>query len=323
MTRKADRHMVISVARMYGHAVRHLHEPAKGYRNYSYCLETTDGRLLNIIIYKCEPEILSRIKNANYVGDFLAERGMPARRTADTRIAKLTGECIEKYAALYEYLPGKTIPWEAYTMDHIKQLGKAMSDMHALLKKLPQGNLPSVADECRALLGRMEQYFADDGVCDAMARKLGLAIGSNIARFTRILDAVSNLPSQPLHMDFVRSNILFDEHEKAKITGILDFEKAAWGPPIFDIARTLAFLIIDCKYKEERKVRKYFLHSGYNKRGLSSFTPTPLLEHLLNFFLLYDFYKFLHHNPYESLEQNEHFIRTRDFLLNRNILAKT
>lgn len=315
--------LVRRILQQYGVQPRRIHDVQKGYRNESYAVDLPDGRAVNLIIYKREAGILGRIKNANYAGNFLAEQGMPARRTADPRIIKLQGERTEKYTALYDYLPGKTIPWEAYTKDHIKQLGKTMSDMHALLKKLPQGNLPSVVDECRALLGRMEQYFADDGVRDAIARKLGLAISSNIARFTRILDAVSNLPSQPLHMDFVRSNILFDEHEKAKITGILDFEKAAWGPPIFDIARTLAFLIVDCKYKEERKVRKYFLHSGYNKRGLSSFTPTPLLEYLLNFFLLYDFYKFLRHNPYESLEQNEHFIRTRDFLLNRNILAKT
>ena len=124
-------------------------------------------------------------------------------------------------------------------------------------------------------------------------------------------------------MDFVRGNILFAEDEKAQITGVLDFEKATWGPPVFDIARTLAFLIVDCKYKDEAKVRKYFLHSGYNKRGQAEFEPTELLEDLLNFFLLYDFYKFLRHNPYESLKDNEHFVRTRDFLLKRNIIAHT
>jgi Ser/Thr protein kinase RdoA (MazF antagonist) len=116
---------------------------------------------------------------------------------------------------------------------------------------------------------------------------------------------------------------LFDQNQKAKISGILDFEKASWGPPIFDIARTLAFLIVDCKYKPEPKVRKYFLHSGYNKRGDSNFTHTKVFEQLVDFFLVHDFYKFLKHNPYETLEQNEHFVRTRDFLLKRNILIRT
>ena len=205
-------------------------------------------------------------------------------------------------------------------MDHIKQLGAALSDMHYALKGLPQKDLPFVIDECRALLKRMEKYFDNEGVHDALAGKLGLAI-LDTTRLRPALTASIELPAQALHMDFVRGNILFDSGPT--VTGILDFEKTAWGPVVFDIARTLAFLIVDCKYKTEAKVRKYFLHSGYNKRGQAKFESTALLEDLLNFFLLHDFYKFLRHNPYESLEQNEHFVRTRDFLLKRNIIART
>ena len=147
----------------------------------------------------------------------------------------------------------------------------------------------------------MEKYFADDGVHDAMAGKLGLAI-FDVTRIRPALTESINLPAQALHMDFVRGNILFDGHDTSlKISGVLDFEKTAWGPIVFDIARTLAFLIVDCKYKDEANVRKYFLHSGYNKRGGNHFTPTPLLEVLVDFFLLHDFYKFLRHNPYDSL----------------------
>lgn len=207
-------------------------------------------------------------------------------------------------------------------MEHIKVLGKTMSDMHAALKPLPQKNLPFVIDESRALLTRMDKYFAEDGVHDAMAGKLGLAI-LDTTRLRPALTECVQLPHQALHMDFVRGNILFDENQKAEVTGILDFEKTAYGPVVFDIARTLAFLIVDCKYKDEAKIRKYFVHSGYNKRGQANFETSPLLEDLLNFFLLHDFYKFLRHNPYESLKENEHFLRTRDFLLKRNIIAKT
>jgi len=124
-------------------------------------------------------------------------------------------------------------------------------------------------------------------------------------------------------MDFVRGNILFDEG--VHITGVLDFEKASHGHPLFDIARTLAFLLVDCKYKTEAQVRKYFLLSGYNKRGTGDFKITAmnarLLEQLVELFLLYDFYKFLRHNPYEALPQNEHFVRTQALLLQRQLLA--
>jgi len=312
--------LVQRILQQYGLHPEIVRGVQKGYRNHSYAVDLGGGRTLNLIIYKREEEILSRIKNANRVADFLAGKGFPARRTADGRIVTMKAGDFVKYAALYDYLPGKTIPWEAYTMDHIKQLGAAMSNMHAALKPLQQGNLPFVIDECRRLMTRIEKYFADEGVHDALAGKLGLAL-FDTTRIRPALTASIDIQAQALHMDFVRGNVLFGGEDE--ITGVLDFEKTAWGPPVFDIARTLAFLIVDCKYKNEAKVRKYFLHSGYNKRGQAEFQPSELLEDLLDFFLLHDFYKFLRHNPYESLKHNEHFVRTRDFLLKRNILAQT
>lgn len=317
-----SKELVQRILQQYGLTARLVREVEKGYRNHAYAVEIDDNHTFNLIIYKREEGIVEKIRNANRVSDFLAEQGFPARKTADRRIITMKAGDYVKYAALYQYLPGKTIPWEAYTMERIKQLGAAMSDIHALLKKLPQEDLPFVIDECRPLLTRMEKYFAEEGVHDALAGKLGLSVPDTSA-FRPALTAAIDLPAQTLHMDFVRGNILFSETEKANITGVLDFEKTAWGPPVFDIARTLAFLLVDCKYKQEPKVRKYFLHSGYNKRGQSSFTPDELLEDLVNFFLLHDFYKFLRHNPYESLPQNQHFVRTRNLLLKRNIIIRT
>jgi Ser/Thr protein kinase RdoA (MazF antagonist) len=275
-----------------------------------------NGTMLNLMLYKREPGILQSIKNANYVANFTAQAGLPARRTADKRIILLYCGDFELHGALYEYLPGQTIPWEAYTKEHIKNLGQTMSDMHAALRPLPRRGLPLVTDECQALANRMSRYCTDAGVQTALAAKLGLRrppFKLNFAPYQK-------LPGhQALHLDFVRGNILFNQN--AQITGILDFEKTAWGPPVFDIARTLAFLLIDCKYKEAVKVRKYFLHSGYNKRGRSALPGLRLLEPLITFYLLHDFYKFLRHNPYEYLPGNEHFVRTRDLLLKRNIIG--
>lgn len=307
----------------YGLEATQLHPVQKGYRNESFAATLLDGKTVNLITYKREPDILDKIRNANRVADYVADQGLPARKTLDPRIVRMQAGDYIKYAALYTYLPGSTIPWEGYTMDHIKLLGGMMGNMHSVLKKLVHADEPYVIDQSRALLSRMEKYFTEDGVHDAMAAKLGLAI-LDTTRLRPAITACMELPMQALHMDFVRGNVLFEgQGEHLKISGILDFEKTAWGPPIFDIARTLAFLLVDCKYKEEAKVRKYFLHSGYNKRGQGEFSPSPLLEDLVDLFLLHDFYKFLRHNPYESLEANEHFVRTRDFLLKRNIIAST
>jgi len=266
--------------------------------------------------------MLARVQHANSVGNFLTQRGLPARSLYSPKIMQLRAGTQLKYAALYNYLPGSTIPWEAYTMDHIKALGKTMSDMHAVLADFNAQSLPDIALESIQLNERMLDYFASPSVADALATKLNVRVTDT--DFAKLLRACSHLPrQQALHMDFVRGNIVFIG---TQITGILDFEKAARGSVLFDIARTLAFLLVDCKYKEESKIRKYFLLSGYVKRGHSKLPAVRIgqlsvLEGLIKFFLVHDFYKFLRHNPYESLPRNEHFVRTKAMLLKHRLIT--
>lgn len=318
-----DDKLIHRILHKYGLAFARPLEPQKGYRNTSQPVLLTDGKLINLILYKAEPDIAFRIKNANHVSDFLADSGLPTRRTIG-RTVRLTGAAT-RYCALYSYLPGHTIPWEAYTMEHLKTLGGTMSRMHSQLRTY-QRELPSVVAEYTAIMQRVDRYFAGEDVRTALHTKLRLQ-APTITPFLHLLWLCQHLPEQQaLHMDFVRGNILFDG---TRISGIIDFEKAAYGPAAFDAARTVAFLLVDCKYKDEAKVRKYFLTSGYNKRG-----PVPLvvpniihgsatydtLERLIDMFLLHDFYKFLRHNPYEHLLQNEHFVRTRDLLVRRQVI---
>ncbi len=330
-----DNALVRRIASLYGLQVRRLLPVAKGYRNETHPIVDVAGHSLNLIVYKREPGILVRIKNANAVADFMASSGLPARRTADRRLLQMGSAERRRYAALYEYLPGETIPWEAYTMKHIKLLGKSMSDMHAALHAFSAQDLPDVVDEYAQVLSWMRTYFNQLGVQLALAAKLQLELSPGIfERFADLLGLCRGLPDdvQALHMDFVRSNVLFTATNDPVITGILDFEKTARGPKVFDIARTMAFLLVDCKYKQPVKVRKYFLYSGYQKRGASKLPQldvhapigrVSVLDDLVEFFLLHDFYKFLRHNPYQSLPDNEHFIRTRELLLTGAILYHT
>ena len=319
-----NQEVITRILQAYGVEYTRVLAPQKGYRNTSYPV-VTPGGMLNLILYKTEPGIIARIRRTHAVSNFVhTQGGLPVRYPYTHRLIRLKTETgVQKYGGLYTYLPGHTIPWEAYTMAHIKALGKAMSDLHAVLARFDAKNLPHVADESLAPNHRMLRYFADAQVARALQQKLGLAIAQ--ADFSSWLTATKKLPNpQALHMDFVRGNILFNNN--AAITGILDFEKTARGHKLYDVARTLAFLLVDCKYKSEPQVRKYFLQSGYVKRGASSLADInigghSLLETLVNFFLLYDFYKFLRHNPYESLPHNEHFVRTKAMLLKRGIIT--
>jgi len=323
----------------YGFRTVRLLGQSKGYRNTSY-IAKADHKALNLILYKDEPAIGARIQRANLLGNYLAEMGMPARHTADQRILRLDSETHTRYAALYHYLPGQTIAWEAYTQKHLKLLGMTLAKLHHLTKSFDASIFPDVSDEYLEICERMSIYFDDRQAMAAAAEKLGLRIDKDgIKRFITVLRACKKLPNrQALHMDFVRSNILFKpaKHGSLRvgslsISGVLDFEKAACGHRVFDIARTLAFLLVDSKYKPEVKVRKYFLYSGYVKRGELSIPSISMkiagrsvdvLEELVSLFLLYDLYKFMRHNPYEFLKQNEHYIRTRDMLLERGVIEK-
>ncbi|HEY6736563.1 MAG TPA: phosphotransferase [Candidatus Saccharimonadia bacterium] len=314
--------------------------PQRGYRNHSYALSLADGRQLNLIQYKRDADITSRIRRANQVGAWAAQAGLPARTPADPRILQAKGRATT-YFSLYNYLPGTTIPWEAYTQRHLKLLGLSLGRLHHALRQLPQPNSIQqhlTADELNQQLRLLSSYFNHTPVLSALAGKLRLTVNHSwLEQQATVLQAVSQLPhQQPLHLDFVRSNLLFAparpsdplQYEGLALTGILDFEKVAWGHPGLDQARTLAFLLVDCRYKTPRQIRKYFLESGYRKRGggmiaRESRTESPklLLTELVDYYLFYDFYKFLRHNPYESLPSNQHFRRTVTLLISRQILA--
>jgi Ser/Thr protein kinase RdoA (MazF antagonist) len=324
---------VTRIATAYGHVVDQVLPPQSGYRNTAYPLYINGGTPANLILYKREPHILPRIQLVGSLGTALKAAGLPVRYPLDSRITAIDSTRGQRYAALYNYLPGHTIPWEAYTRHHIKLMGQAMSDLHAALKplRLPA---PHVADEYGAIFRHMSTYFSDPHIQRAMRHKLGQQIDPiAIRHYQRILDRSRRFPgTQLLHLDFVRSNILFgttldDPRTRYKrggvaLTGIIDFEKAALGHPIFDLARTLAFLLVDCKYKSSRQIYRHFLYSGYSKRGAAAYHEQwdRLLDELIGLFLLHDFYKFLRHNPYEALADNEHFGRTRDLLLRRHLI---
>jgi Ser/Thr protein kinase RdoA (MazF antagonist) len=180
-----------------------IRPPQSGYRNVSYPVELKGGEMVNLIVYKSEPGILARIIAANQISNYLAAAGLPTRQTRG-RILRLAprGGGLPRYACLYTYLPGTTIPWEAYTMDHIKLLGLAMSRLHATLASSPLGptdhqssaragatsgqsdhaNLGSVVEENKALLERMQRYFAQAGVQSALRAKLVAITPASIPR---------------------------------------------------------------------------------------------------------------------------------------------
>lgn len=310
--------LLLDAINAFGLEYARIYSVQKGYRNEIYPIQLTNGSMVQLTFYKSEEGMEGRIRRADEVSLYVFEKGLPARTRADRRTLTFTSKKRIVYVGLYHYLPGQTIPWEAYTKQHIKQLGKTMSDMHLALKDFDTTLQSSVIDETSALIARMDRYFQDQSVGAAMKEKLSLLPVHSLKKYNAAMEKMRSLPAQQLHMDFVRGNVLFQGDE---LVGILDFEKTAFGPVLFDVARTLAFLLVDCKHKTEEQVRSYFLQSGYTKRGGASLPYYPnALELLIDLYLIHDFYKFLEHTPYEALKDNEHFTRTLSVLTHRAVL---
>ena len=307
----------------YGIKYSQIYPFQKGYRNEIWPVKTENGQMINLTFFKREPGITSRIKQADLVSSALLNSGIPVRSRIDTRTLLLKNVDVRLFAGLYNYLPGNTISWESYTKDHIKALGAMMSNMHFHLKDKIDIALPSVYDEYLDIVRGVEKYFCKQDVSRSMQLKLGIKINTLVfQKYLKLLALCKSAPNQqPLHMDFVRGNILFTNKE---ISGVLDFEKVALGHTVVDISRTFAFLLVDCKYKTSDKITKYFLHSGYCKRGKQKEVGSKRTRDLfVEMFLLYDLYKFLRHNPYESLADNEHYVRTRDILIDIGVVSFT
>lgn len=313
----------------YGVEYQDIEAVQTGYRSEVYPISTGSQKCC-LIFYKNEPGVLQKIKSANQLSNYLANAGLPVRRTIDSRILTASANNNVSYACLYNYLPGSTIAWESYTMDHIKLVGKALALVHTVSANFNLTDAPNIQNITQQQNTIMKNYFNEHGVNEAMQSKLNISIFNSVFEsFTRLLQKELS-PKQPLHMDFVRGNLLFDsatgnsnlQEGKTRITGIIDFEKAGIGHINFDIARTLAFLVVDCKSKTQKQVYKYFLQSGYIKRGKGRITDLESLEQLTTYYLTQDFYKFLKHNPFESLHKNKHFVRTRNSLLQRGVLQQ-
>lgn len=312
--------LLLKVLAAYGIKYQKIFDYQKGYRNEIWPVLLKDGHIINITFYKREVGIAERIRRADSVSEFLADSGMYTRRRYDKRILTISNSKSTVYVGVYDYLKGVTIPWESYTMERIKSLGGTMGIMHSNLAKMHMAGFYSVYEEYLNIIDRMKAYFSDNSVKTAVYGKLKIKISKDkLDQYSDILNQLSLLPGQQiLHMDFVRGNVLFNEDE---VAGVLDFEKTAVGHTVMDIARTLAFLLVDCKYKKPDKIVKYFLLSGYIKRGKNmDIGNNETRACLMEMFLLYDFYKFLRHNPYEYLYMNEHYIRTRDILAKRGVI---
>lgn len=280
------------------------------------------------------------------IAELLREKGIPSRvaikSDKEERVINLYGVEFhdkKRYFSLFELLSGKTLPWEAYTRRHLRSLGmmqgkihSAFLDIYEELNVVEIGLIPTWSQYIKSDSGRLQNYLEKNN--ETILNKLDIEL--SIQKIQNSINNVSSFScpyndpeykSQLIHGDFVRGNILFSDIKSDliyMITGVMDFEKLMLANSEIDIARTLAFLIVDCKFKTVEDIIKYYLNEGYNTLGTVDNRQKKILfsklENYMIYFWLRDFWKYLESNPYEDLLNNEHFMRTIKLLAERELI---
>lgn len=296
---------------------------AGGYRNFVWRLHDMKGTSYCLVIYKSEPNIAAKISAAHASAAATAKTGLPVRLpiynvNQRTEVIQLTtqransvrnSEPIQRLAVLYPFLSGETLPWNGFNAGHLHNLGRALALIHQSELMTEKDKLPVVETSLLVQLESSWEYINSESRRDALKTKLKLSV--DLEKLAELLNQMKDFdwednPRRLLHLDLVRSNLLF---KKEELTGIIDFEKTAIGPVELDVARTLAFLIVDQHHKSPSQIWRSLYLNGYLATGKQKLNRANL-KLFTYYFWWYDFYKFLLHNPYEDLPKNWHFRRT-------------
>lgn len=110
-------------------------------------------------------------------------------------------------------------------------------------------------EELRLVVSGRLDLFPEDHDARTIASELRTLITRWNGRLSYCRDVVwKNLPAQLIHGDFHRENILCDQQRSCVIT---DFDKIAWGPRVYDVAKFVA-----CTYVTQR---------GFHRREAEAF----------------------------------------------------
>lgn len=211
------------VGRHYGLTVSRIEPLAAGSVNSNFRLTTADGRWYFARIYE-EQDASGAVFEARLLRE-LARSGVPT-----TEPLRALGEDVPfahqgKPVAVYPWIAGRDLCLGSVDTGVCEKLGVALAGVHsasARVEPIPSGRFGLAGIESR--LQSVERSTS------ALAAEVALLRGA-LSRYAVRRDA--ELPSGLVHGDLFRDNVLWQDGE---ISGLLDFESAARGAFIYDLA---------------------------------------------------------------------------------------
>jgi homoserine kinase type II len=231
---------------------------AAGSVNSNYVLETPRGRhLLRIDEVKGELDVKRELDLLL----FLRKQGFPCPQPVQDRKGRYYHDLGGKCVSLYRYIEGRTIPADRLGVERLEQVGRLLAELHMLGKQYKKGienrfSYDRVADIYLRVRDRLPAYF----------KRIVRTLDDEVDYLRHYLD--TKLPRGIIHGDLFHDNLIF---RGEKLVAMLDFEAAARGRYVFDLATAVNAL---CFVHEHYDLKRFeALMAGYE-----SLRPLSLAE---------------------------------------------
>ncbi len=270
--------------------VSHLNE---GFQNTIYLIDASKG-LFCLRIYNKNKK--SHISYEVAVLDRI--EGLKAPRPI-----KVNGNYIirfnDKYAILYEYLPGKHL--KRISEKQLIQVGEFLAEFHKKVRDFQWDGY------------RYEWYNIPDWKIKkyaAYSKKKKLKYIEFLPEIIRDLKKNrldKRLPRGPIHVDLSVNNALFHEGE---LSGVLDFDNSYIGPFVLDLGKSIMFFATTKKGRFDVKKSRVLYNAYIRKRPLTKLEHKELFKAIKYAFLSHIFVDY--YMKAIELTTDEYF----DFIIN-------
>ncbi len=168
------------------------------------------------------------------LAEHMGQRGIATRHLAAPATIPLTQSGF-RWMAVYRGVAGQSIPWSDYSKRQIISATKYLAEIHEAGRSFAGRN------SLVPLGARLDRWPEKAAAAEWPGYKVNQAALTQIK--TR-LTALSHdqAASTVLHGDFGRANIIFQEES---VSGVVDFDRAVFGHPLFDLGRFTSYLLLD------------------------------------------------------------------------------
>jgi 4-aminobutyrate aminotransferase-like enzyme/Ser/Thr protein kinase RdoA (MazF antagonist) len=221
--------------------------PLDSERDRNYRLKTgVDAGWILKIVNSTEPKVESDFQTAllDHLGNADHKLGVPHLKTSlsGSALASVTSSTGEQHALrLVGWLAGTPLAEAKRTPDLMRSLGSALGELDSALRGfIHPGAVRDLDWDLRhAARARSRLHFVQDEQKRALLERF-------IARFeTAVEPTLSRLRAQVIHNDANDWNVLVDEQDSQKISGIIDFGDAVHTVLIAEVAIACAYSILD------------------------------------------------------------------------------